>query len=309
MPPTCSTRTLLLQTPFPGVVMFLLNNDPGMGGPLQHLRDRFTGGPVHRTLRAGPIWAEPGRGRTAPASTGTHDPATNASEVRTRTPFWDVLRRPFAVIDVLEVEVPEAGTGGTAWCGNGHGVAVLYSVLSGAPTNGKWSDRWDSTSAPGPTVVFNAATRGTPVWGGGAAVIPRFRLCGGHHGPPPCGIGIEETDLNVGGLHADAGTRRTVCSATTVQLMDRTRWRASRWGMREEGVRTVRLRAVRRNADRSTSGIGAGHLVSFVCSPAPGPQCRYGATLERVARHQYRYAAGAFSQRFSRAGRAARRGR
>ena len=140
------------------VISYLPNNDPGMGGPYSICE---TGSPVDlfTVLTGGPDMGGTWTGPNGTSFNGTYDPATNASGAYTYTvPGIAPCDDPFAVIDVLEVEVPEAGTGGTALVCETDTAFVLYSVLSGAPTNGKWIDPLGFNIGTGTNVVFNAMT-------------------------------------------------------------------------------------------------------------------------------------------------------
>ena len=143
----------LLRHPFPSGDELPAQQRPRHGWALQHRETGSPGGPVHRTLRAGLIWAE---SRTGPNGTSFNGPTirrrTNASGARTRTPFLHRSpRRPLA-----HRRAGGGGARGRARAERPQVVKrtrlVLYSVLQWErPPMANIASRWDSTSAPGPT--------------------------------------------------------------------------------------------------------------------------------------------------------------
>ena len=264
------------------VISYLPNNDPGMGGPYSICE---TGSPVDlfTVLTGGPDMGGTWTGPNGTSFNGTYDPATNASGAYTYTvPGIAPCDDPFAVIDVLEVEVPEAGTGGTALVCETDTAFVLYSVLSGAPTNGKWIDPLGFNIGTGTNVVFNAMTN----FPGQYAYVVEAPPCAADSAyvvvtvdPLPCGIGIEETDPNVAGFTLMPNPTDGLLGYD-VQLMDKDPVaRLEVVDPRGGVVRTVSLAgspAERGQVDLSELARGT-YLVRLLTST--------GATVQRVVLH------------------------
>lgn len=148
----------------------------------------------------GGTWSGPG-GSTF---NGTYDPAVNnTGNYNYTVQGIPPCGNPSATVQVIELNLPNAGQGGSALICEDDTSEVLFDYLTGAPNNGTWYDPLGFLFGFADTALFNALIH----FPGDYAYVVTANPCPADTAfvtvtidPLPCGIGIEEADPNVAGF-------------------------------------------------------------------------------------------------------------